>query len=189
MRYSAVVAIHALAPALLALPAPGAARDIASGPPVQLAQAGSAGGSIGKQGKSVSGGEEAPPPAKPAPPKPAQPRAEPAAKPAAKPQAGPAAKPQAAEARPKSMQLQESSVFGTYSTTLQNTGGSIYDGAFSGIATRFVLVTFTKDRVAFERRPNALGISGSYTGQRSGNRAAGQGRLSTGVTVEWTASW
>ncbi len=88
MRYSAVIAIPALAPVLLALPVAGAAMDIER--PVLLAQAGSAGGSIGKQGKSVSGGDAAPAPPR-AKPAPQQRSSRPArGDTAAKPSAGPA---------------------------------------------------------------------------------------------------
>jgi hypothetical protein len=136
-------------------------------PRLVLAQAGSTGGTIGKQDKSVSGGEE--------------PRT--------------TARKSATthnSSLPQTIRLTESSLAGTFSITLQRSGAKIYEGTYSnGVVTTFAIVNFTTDTVTMTRsdKPAWGAVTGTYVGHRYGNSATGNAPLSNLGTVTWDASW
>ena len=140
-----------------------------------IAQAGSTGGTIGKQGKSVSGSEE---PRSPARDKDAQ----------------QPAKPNAAAILnlPNTILLKENSFAGTYTVTLRKLSGNVYGGTWNhGYVTKFTIIAFTKDSMKMERndRPAFGSVSGIYIAQRVRNSAHGEATISNGINASWDASW
>jgi len=140
-----------------------------------LAQAGSTGGTIGKQDKSISGGEE---------------------QRSSHPHAGnsqPANREKnKGESPPKIIQLKEHAFGLTYSVTLRNVGGSSYEGTWNhGYVTKFAVTALTNTSIKMQRHDDpAFGaVSGSYTGSRTGNSATGEATESNGYTTKWEASW
>jgi hypothetical protein len=136
-----------------------------------LAQ-GSAGGSIGKQNKTLSGDEEQ------------RSRSQQKASP-------PAAKSGANEALPATIQL-NNYYHGRYFITLQKVGGNTYRGTWNhGYATQFTVTAFTKDSIAMTRAddPKFGSVTGTYIGRRAGNHAQGNATTSNGLTTPWDASW
>jgi hypothetical protein len=137
-----------------------------------VAQAGSTGGSIGKQDKSISGGGEQPSVRDAGAHRPKQQNAE--------------------DPRPKAIQLNDHALGRTYSITLNNAGGNVYRGTWShGYVTSFTVTNFTKDSIKLHRQDDSafLATSGTYTGSRNGNHATGQATCSNGVSSNWDASW
>ncbi|MBI4275516.1 MAG: hypothetical protein HY659_12545 [Rhizobiales bacterium] len=140
-----------------------------------LAQAGSTGGTIGKQGKSVSGGEE--------------PRS-PALRNGSQRPIG--RQSNAPETLPKTIQLNDRTPVGDFFVTLQKVGGNVYQGTWNhGYVTKFTVTGFTSETMTMERNDNpALGaVTGTYSGQRAGNRAIGNAACSNGIKSNWDASW
>jgi hypothetical protein len=135
-----------------------------------LAQAGSTGGTIGKQDKSISGGGEE--------------RREPQ---------GSRAKPSGhrsgeRQGLPQTIRLSESSIAGNYSITLRHTGSNAYEGRWNvGIVSRMT-ISMTNATMVIERHdvsnPSGPLYSATYTGVRAGNFASG--RYLNGT---WQASW
>jgi hypothetical protein len=141
-------------------------------PAAVFAQAGSTGGSIGKQDKSISGGEEQPQIRDAGSRRPINRNTE--------------------DSLPKAIQLNDHALGLTYSITLRNVGGNIYRGTWShGYVTSFTMAGFTKDSIKMQRHDDpAFGsVTGSYTGSRTGNRATGQATVSNGASSNWDASW
>jgi hypothetical protein len=140
-----------------------------------LAQAGSTGGTIGKQDKSISGGEEQ---------RSSYPHAG----------IGQPANPEKnkKESLPKIIQLNEHAFGLTYSVTLRNVGGSSYQGTWNhGYATKFAVTALTNTSIKMQRidNPKFGAVSGSYIGSRAGNSATGEATESNGATTKWDASW
>jgi len=140
-----------------------------------LAQAGSTGGTIGKQDKSISGGEE---------------------QRSSHPHAGfsqPANREKSKEDYPpKIIQLNEHAFGQTYSVTLRNIGGRSYQGTWShGYVTKSAVIALTNTSIKMQRidNPTFGAVSGSYTGSRTGNSATGEAKESNGATTKWDASW
>ena len=141
-----------------------------------LAQAGNAGGTIGKQDKSISGGQE-----RTDSHRPEQTRSERQID----------TRSNAKESFPRTIRLNEHAIL-EFSITLERTGGNSYKGTWShGYATTFTVTSFTKNSLNMMRRDNpALGsVSGTYTGQRSGNSASGEAAISNGFRSTWDATW
>lgn len=138
-----------------------------------LAQAGSTGGTIGKQDKSISGGEE---------------------QRSSHPHAGdsqPASR-EKRESPPKIIQLNEHFLGQTWSVTLRNVGGNSYQGTWShGYVTKFAVTALTNTSIKMQRTDNPTfgAVTGSYTGSRTGNSATGEATESNGATTKWDASW
>jgi hypothetical protein len=142
---------------------------------LRVAQAGSTGGSIGKTDKSISGGEVQPSAS-------SRPRS---SKPADR-------EVSREESVPKAIQLNEHALGGHWSITLRNVGGNIYHGTWShGYVTSFTMTSLTKTSVKMERTDNPTfgSVTGSYSGSRNGNHAAGEAAISNGVHSNWDASW
>jgi hypothetical protein len=138
---------------------------------IALAQAGSTGGTIGKQDKSVSGGEEQPPTAR---------------------KSATSHNSEREQLLPQTIRLTESSYGGTFSITLQRSGAKIYEGTYSnGVVTTFAMTNFTAGTVTMTRsdKPTWGAVTGTYVGHRHGNSATGHAPLSNGATVNWDASW
>ena len=92
---------------------------------------------------------------------------------------------------PRTIRLNEHAIL-EFSITLERTGGNSYKGTWShGYATTFTVTSFTKNSLNMMRRDNpALGsVSGTYTGQRSGNSASGEAAISNGFRSTWDATW
>jgi hypothetical protein len=152
------------------------AEDMAaSGPDMQVAEAGSIGGSIGKRDKTISGEE--------------QPSATPDAKP------GRSTQPGRQDALPSAIHLNEHWHGQNWTITLRHAGGSNYEGTWShGYVTTFSITSFTGNSIRMERtdKPAFGACTGTYTGTRTGNRATGEAAVSNGVTganSTWEASW
>jgi hypothetical protein len=140
-----------------------------------VAEAGSAGGSIGKTDKSISDGAE-----------------QRSSTPDARLKRPADRNSNREESFPRAIQLNEHAFGINYSVTLRNTGGNNYQGTWNhGFVTKFTVTAFTSDSLRMQRQDNpALGaVSGSYTGSRTGNRASGEARISNGFTSSWDASW
>jgi len=140
-----------------------------------LAQAGSVGGTIGNQDKTISGGEQ---------------------QRSSHPQAGisqPANREKTkGESSPKIIQLNEHAFGMTWSVTLHNVGGNSYQGTWShGYVTKFAVTALTNTSIKMQRvdNPKFGAVSGSYTGSRTGNTATGEATESNGSTTKWDASW
>jgi hypothetical protein len=135
-----------------------------------FAQAGSTGGTIGNQDKSISGGGEE--------------RREPQ---------GSRAKPSGhhsgeRQGLPQTIRLSESSIAGSYSITLRHTGGNAYEGTWNvGIVSRMT-ISMTNATMVIERHdvsnPTGPLYSPTYSGARAGNSASGSYLNGT-----WQASW
>lgn len=144
--------------------------DPAVGHRIRLAQAGSTGGSVGKRDKSISGEENRSPEAG----------------------RGRSTHESREEGFPKTIQLNERWHGLNYTITLNNVGGGNYQGTWShGYVTKFTVTAFTGNSMKMRRTDNpAFGaVNGSYTGTRTGNRAAGEAAISNGATSQWDASW
>jgi hypothetical protein len=135
-----------------------------------LAQAGSTGGTIGKQDKSISGGGEE--------------RREPQ---------GSRAKPSGRlsgerQGLPQTIRFSQSAFNGSYSITLRHTGGNAYEGTWNvGIVSRMT-ISMTNATMVIERHdvsnPNGPLYSETYSGARAGNSASG-----SYLNGRWQASW
>jgi hypothetical protein len=135
-----------------------------------LAQAGSTGGTIGKQDKSISGGGEE--------------RREPQ---------GSRAKPSGhlsgeRQGLPQTIRFSQSAFNGSYSITLRHTGGNAYEGTWNvGIVSRMT-ISMTNATMVIERHdvsnPNGPLYSETYSGTRAGNSASG-----SYLNGRWQASW
>ncbi|MGB9171133.1 MAG: hypothetical protein WCC35_06035, partial [Bradyrhizobium sp.] len=139
------------------------------------AQAGSTGGSIGKTDKSISGGED-----------------HPSAQPHARSSRATDRDSGREESLPKTIQLNEHALGMHWSITLHNVGGNNYQGTWShGYVTSFTMTSFTKTAVKMQRTDKAAfgAVTGSYSGSRNGNHAAGEATVSNGGTPNWDASW
>ena len=151
------------------------AQDYRGEQAVRVAQAGSTGGFIGKTDKSISGGGDQSSPS---------------------PHAGSSRAADGDSSReeslPKTIHLNEHAFGMNWSITLRNVGGNDYHGTWShGYVTSFTMTTFTKTTMKMERTDNpAVGaVTGSYTGSRNGNSAAGEAAILHGGTSNWDASW
>jgi hypothetical protein len=140
-------------------------------------QPGSTGGTIGKQDKSISGSEEQSERRGPA---------------SAKSKRRANGESNSAGALPGSIRLIEHTT-ADYSITLTKTDGNTYNGTWSnGYGSTFTVTDFTKDSLNMVRQDGAAttGVSGTYTGRRSGNSAKGRATLSHGYGVRtWDATW
>jgi hypothetical protein len=140
-----------------------------------FAQAGSTGGTIGKQDKSISGGEEAPN----ALPNPR------------------AAKPAPASSSPSIIHLKERNETGEYTATLKRIDANTYEAVYNQGTMSRMTVTIGQDAMTIERRDTTGGIfycHGHYTGTRvpGTSRASGESAVVCGVvgaTSTWDASW
>jgi hypothetical protein len=135
-----------------------------------LAQAGSIGGTIGKQDKSISGGGEE--------------RREPQVS-RTKPSGHHS---EERQGLPQTIRLSESSIAGSYSITLRHTGGNAYEGTWNvGIVSRMT-ISMTNATMVIERHdvsnPHGPLYSATYSGARAGNSASGNYLNGT-----WQASW
>jgi hypothetical protein len=141
-----------------------------------LAQAGSTGGTIGKQDKSISGGDDAP-------------NALPSTR---------AAKPAAASSSPSIIHLKEhNATYGEYTATLKRIDANTYEAVYNQGTTSRMTVTIGQEAMTIERRDTTGGIfycRGHYTGTRvpGTSRASGESAIVCGVvgaTTTWEASW
>jgi hypothetical protein len=144
-------------------------------PTAVVAQGGSTGGAIGKQGKSASGGEDGP-----------------TAKPA--PRSAPAAARETKDALPALIKLSEHTLVGTYTATLRKVGSSIYEATWNnGATSNFTITGFGKDSLTMRRQdtnnwPKLW--AGTYTGKRiGGSQASGRAVYTSGENQAWDASW
>jgi hypothetical protein len=139
------------------------------------AQAGSTGGTIGKQDKSTSGG--------------GQEQSEPQGR-----RAKPSGHSEERQGLPQTVRLSESSIGGSYSITLHHTGGNAYEGTWNvGIVSRMT-INMTNATMVVVRHDvsNPIGVlhSTTYSGTRAGNSASGSFVNHTvGVTGTWEATW
>jgi hypothetical protein len=146
-------------------------------PSVALAQLqpGSTGGTIGKTGKSSSGGEEQTEISRPT-----QRSAAPASRDATDRQK-----------LPGTIRFSEQGALGNYSATLRHVGGNEYEAAWNVAVASRMTVRMTKDSMTVQRRDtsNAAGLaSGTYSGTRTGDSASGS--FSIGINHgTWNASW
>jgi hypothetical protein len=153
-------------------------RSLPDVPPIVLAQAGSTGGTIGKQDKSLSGGEETPPPH----------RNTPSAKPAPAP-----------ISLPPTIHLNEhNATWGEFSATLKRTDSNNYEAVWKDHALiSRMTVTIGQESMTIERRDLSGGINlchGHYTGTRvpGTSKASGEDTVACtlgGATSTWDASW
>lgn len=147
----------------------------AAGASVALAQAGSTGGTIGKQDKSASGG--------------GQEQSEPQGH-----RAKPSGHSEERQGLPQTIRLSENSIGGSNSITLHHSGGSTYEGTWNvGIVSRMT-INMTNATMVVVRHDvsNPLGslYSSTYSGTRAGNSASGSFVNHTvGVTGTWEATW
>jgi hypothetical protein len=143
---------------------------------LRLAQAGSTGGTLGKQDKSISGDEEPAEGQRPRPDKSERPTGR---------------ESNTLTALPSVIRLNEHAIV-NYSITLTKTGDNTYHGTWShGYVSTFTVTSFTKDSLNMLRQDNpAIGsVTGTYTGQRSGNSAHGSAAISNGFISSWDATW
>jgi hypothetical protein len=140
-----------------------------------LAQAGSTGGTIGKQDKSISGDEQ---------------QSEPSG--ARRPGRSTTQRPDERQALPQRIRF----IQGSYSATLRHLGGNAYQGTWEGgeLVSRMT-VTMTAASITIRRKDisgSGLLWSVTYTGTRTGNTASGTfitaGPIS-GAQGSWEASW
>ena len=151
------------------------ARDYLDHQTLRMAQAGSTGGTIGKTEKSISGGEDQPA---------SSPRAR-STRPAERVSGR-------EESLPRTIQLNEHALGMHWSITLRNAGGNNYNGTWShGYVTSFTMTSFTQTSVKMQRadKPASGSVTGSYSGSRNGNHAAGEAAISNGGVSNWDASW
>jgi hypothetical protein len=153
---------------------------IAAASDASFAQAGSTGGMIGKQDKSVSGSDQIPAPH-------SNTRS---------------AKPDSAAASlssPAMIHLDEhNATWGDFSISLKRTGSNIYEGVWSpgGTISRMT-VTIGQESMAIERVDMSGGINlchGHYSGTRirGTTKASGEDTVACqigGASSTWTASW
>jgi hypothetical protein len=141
----------------------------AAGASGAFAQAGSTGGTVGKQDKSVSGGEEQTEIRRP----------------------NHSSAPAASQVLPGTIQFSEHGAVGHYSATLRHVGGNEYEATWNIAVTSRMTVRMTKDSMTVQRRDtsNPYGLaSGTYFGTRTGNSASGS--FSIGINHgTWDASW
>ncbi len=135
-------------------------------------QPGSAGGTIGKTDKSISGGEEQ-------------------GGPSQRPPRSASQSPNGGQTLPQLIRL---NAMGTYSITLRHVGGNVYQGTWNGYPiTSRMTVSMTPTSMTLQRQDtsNAIGplYSGTYSGTRSGNTASGNFVHTDGVQGAWQASW
>jgi hypothetical protein len=143
---------------------------------LRLAQAGSTGGMIGKQDKSVSGDKEPAERQGPNSDKPERPTSRAV---------------NSISALPSVIRLNEHSI-ANFSITLKKTGGNTYRGTWNhGYVSTFTVTSFTRDSLNMVRQDDAAigAVSGTYKGQRSGNSASGRAAISNGFATTWDASW
>jgi hypothetical protein len=147
----------------------------AAGASGAFAQAGSTGGTVGKQDKAVSGGGEE--------------QGEPQGR-----RAKPPIHSEEKQGLPQTVHLSESSIGGGYSINLHHNGGSAYEGTWNvGIVSRMTInMTNTTMVVVRHDVSNPIGplYSSTYSGTRAGNSASGSFVNHTnGITGTWQASW
>ena len=139
-----------------------------------FAQSGSAGGSLGKHGKSASGGEEQVTPRKP--------RTVHAARDSSSPQ---------------TIQLSEHALVGEFTATLKRTGPGTYEAHWNIGLVSSMKVTIGKDTMTMERH-DVSGFfnlcNGHYTGTREAgaSKASGTNNVTCGIgggSATWDASW
>ncbi len=151
----------------------------AAGASGAIAQAGSTGGTIGKQDKSISGGEQ-------------ERRAPRETAPAHRPR-------EASPSLPGTISLKESSQYGQYSATLRRTSGNAYKATWAHGLVSQMTVGIGQNSMTIDRHDVSgatLGnlCRGHYTGTRSAgaSRASGDAVVACnigGATVTWDASW
>jgi hypothetical protein len=149
-------------------------------PVTVFAQAGSTGGTIGKTGKSSSGGEEQSEPG-------GQLRREPRSS-----DRGSSEK----QSLPQAIRINEhNTTHGDFSSTLQHEGGSSYRASWSNGVTSRMTMSMSNGSVTFHRQDTngPLGsvglVTGTYTGRRVGNTVSGSYHVSNGSGGSWNASW
>jgi hypothetical protein len=139
-----------------------------------FAQAGSTGGTIGKEDKSLSGGE----------PERRAPREAPARMPR-----------EASPSSPAVISLREhNATWGEFSVTLRRTSGNAYEGTWNHGLVSQMTVQIGPSSMSINRHDIAGGnlCRGHYSGTRSGSRASGDAVISCnigGTTSTWDASW
>ena len=150
-------------------------RSFPDVPPIVLAQAGSTGGTVGKQDKSLSGGEETPAPR----------------------ETTRSAKAAPASPTPSIIQLNEHNAGGNWSATLKRKDSNTYEALWNTGGTSRMTVTIGKDSMTIERIDLSGGINlcrGHYTGTRVPGTSKASGEdvavcVLGGATNTWEASW
>ena len=147
----------------------------AAGASSAFAQAGSTGGTVGRQDKSVSGGgeEQSAPQGRSAKPLGHSPER---------------------QGLPQTVRFSESSIGGNHSITLRHTGGNAYEGTWEvGIVSRMTISMTSATMVVVRHdvsNPGGPLHSTTYSGTRAGNSASGSFVNHTvGITGTWQASW
>jgi hypothetical protein len=152
-----------------------AALAIFATPNAAFAQAGSTGGAIGKQDKSISGGDE---------------QSEPSGS-ARHPRRSTIQYPDEGQILPQRIRL----IQGSYSATLRHLGGNAYQAMWNDRGVSRMTVTMTTVSITIQRQD----ISGTgplwsvtYSGTRTGNTASGSYNTTSpinGAQGPWEASW
>jgi hypothetical protein len=146
-----------------------------------LAQAGSVGGTIGNQDKTISGGAETDRPRAPLH----------STRPVAR-------APNESTSLPSTIHLHErTATYGDYSATLKRTNSNTYDAVWNrGGTTSRMTVTIGRESIAIERSDTSgvFPCHGHYTGARvpGTSKASGEDSGACGVvgfTDTWDASW
>ena len=151
-------------------------RSVPDVPPIVLAQAGSTGGTIGKQDKSLSGGEETPPPRR---------------------ETRPARPASATFSLPPTIHLNEHNTGGDWSATLKRKDSNTYEALWNTGGTSRMTVTIGQESMTIERVDLSGGINlcrGHYTGTRVPGTSKASGEdvavcVLGGATNKWEASW
>jgi hypothetical protein len=164
---------------LLLIASPAVAAEPSPSHDLTLSQAGSTGGSIGKQDKSLSGDEATPVPRRKAP--------------SVKP--GPAA---VSLSSPPTIHIDEhNATWGDFSITLKRTGSNTYEGVWNQGTVSRMTVTISQESMTIERVDVSGNVNlchGHYTGTRvpGTSKASGEDIVACqlgGATSTWVASW
>jgi hypothetical protein len=140
-----------------------------------FAQAGSTSGTIGKQDKSISGGEE-----------PSEPSGG-----TRHPGHSTTQRPNERQTLPQRIRL----IQGSYSATLRHLGGNAYQATWNGQGVSRMTVTMTTVSMTIQRQDiSGTGLlwSVTYSGTRTGNNASGTFNTTSpinGAQGPWEASW
>jgi hypothetical protein len=146
-----------------------------SAPCVAQVQPGSTGGTIGKQDKSISGGEE---PSKPSGG-------------TRQPGHSTTQRPDERQTLPQRIRL----IQGSYSATLRHLGGNAYQATWNNAVVSRMTVTMTTVSMTIQRQDISSPVpfwSVTYSGTRTGNTASGTFNTHSpinGAQGSWEASW